>query len=175
MSPSIQDRSSQNSFDRSAGALKEEGSLRLIASLSAPEGLQDRVKEGLRSAPRQGTVIAWPFLSVDGRGWMQSAGMRAAAAAAIVVVIAGGGWEVYSHIQPASVPTAISMPEPLNGGGGFNSAGAKRVPQTLERPVVATPVIAEERVESGNSGAVAQKHAKRPAAKKRVPQAAPAR
>ena len=83
MSPSTEDR-----FDRSAGALAAEETLRMIAKLAAPEGLEDRMKAGLRSAPRRGAVIAWPSASTD--GWMRSAGMRAAAAAAIVLAVAGG-------------------------------------------------------------------------------------
>ena len=175
MSPSIQDRSSQNEFDRSAGALEEERTLRLIASLPAPEGIEDRVKAGLRSAPGQARIIAWPFKSVQGGRWMQNTGVRAAAAAAIVFVIAGGGWGVYSHIQPAPLPTAVSAPQPLNSGGGFNAAGAKRVPQTLEGPVVANPVIAKEKPGTENSGKVAGKHGKGHAAKKSVAPVAAAR
>jgi len=152
----------QNEFDRSAGALDAEDTLRLIASLPAPQGLEDRVKAGLHSAPHRAKIIVWPFSSVEGGRWMQSAGMRAAAAAAIVLVIAGGGWEVYSHIQPAALPTAVSSPQPLNGSGGFNAAGAKRVPQTPEGPVVATPVISKEKTQEGDGAVIPEKHKKRP-------------
>ena len=61
MNPSTEDR-----FDRNAGVLAAEETLRLIATLPAPAGLEDRVKAGLRSAPRRGTVISWPFVS-DGQ------------------------------------------------------------------------------------------------------------
>ena len=156
--------SAQNEFDRSAGALDAEKTLRLIAALPAPQGLEDRVKEGLHAAPRSAMVISWPF-SVDGGRWMQSAGMRAAAAAVIVMVIAGGGWGIYSHIQIAPSPAAVAAPQPINGGGTFNAAGAKRVPQTLQGPVVVTPAIAKEKQEPGKAVAIPQKH-HRPVAKK---------
>ena len=162
MSPS----SIQNEFDRSAGALDAESTLRLIASLPAPEGLEGRVKVRLQSVPSRARIIAWPFTSGEGGRWMQSAGMRAAAAAAIVLVIAGGGWEVYSHIQPAALPTAVSAPQPLNRSGGFNAAGAKRVPQTLDGPVVAAPVMSKEKEPADSNAVLPQKHSKRPAAKK---------
>jgi len=156
----------QDEFDLSAGALDEERTLRLIATLPAPEGLEERMKASLRSAPRRANVVVWPFSSAEDGRWMQRAGMRAAAAAAIVLLIAGGGWEVYSHIQPAPLPAAVSAPQPLNGGGGFNAAGAKRVPQTLEGPIVASPVIAKEKQKTEKTSAVVDKRSKRPAAKK---------
>jgi hypothetical protein len=168
MSPSIEDRSIQNEFDRSAVVLDAEQTLRLIASLPASEGIEDRVKRSLHSAPRQARIIAWPFPSADGGSWMRSGGMRAAAAAAIVLVIAGGGWEVYSHIRPAALPTAFSVPQVANGSGAFNSAGAKRVPQTLEGPVVASPVVAQKKQETEGTAGAAQKHNKRSLAKKSV-------
>ena len=126
--------SSENRFVRPAGPLTTEDTLRLIANLPAPEGLEDRVRAKLQSAPRRATVLAWPVGL--GGGWM-----RAAAAAAIVMVIAGGGWGVYSHIQVAPVPSAVVDPQPLNGAGRFSTAGAMHVPQTVEGPVVAAPVI----------------------------------
>lgn len=131
--------SNHGEFDRNSNALDAEQTLRLIATLPAPQGLEDRVKARLHRAPQRAAVIAWPFWSSDGARWMHSAGMRAAAAAAIVLVVAGGGWEVYSHIHIAPAPSAVAAPPMLNGAGNFSSAGARRVPQTLELPVVSTP------------------------------------
>jgi hypothetical protein len=149
MSPTAGDR-----FDRNAGALAAEETLRVIATMPAPEGLEDRVKSGLRVAPRSAKVIAWPFPSAE--GWMRSAGMRAAAAAAIVLAVAGGGWGVYSHIQVAPMPTAQVDPQSPNQTGRFSTAGAKHVPQTVEGPVVVAPVM--EKQETGKAQ-VRQKHA----------------
>lgn len=145
--------STENRFDRNAGALAAEETLRLIARLPAAEGLEDRVKAGLRAAPRRARVIAWPFSSAE--GWMHSAGARAAAAAAIVLVVAGGGWGVYSHIQVAPVPSAQVDPQTPNEAGRFSTAGAKHVPQTVDGTVVAAPVI--EKQETGKAQ-VQQKH-----------------
>ena len=127
---------SQNVFDSrsKSGAdvvRNAEDTLRLIASLPAPEGLEDRMIEGLRSAPRQGRVLSWPGLMSSNRDWL-----RTAAAAAIAFVIVGGGWGVYSRVQPGSV--SATMPQPTMGGG-FSNAGAVRVPQTLPAPQAAQP------------------------------------
>jgi hypothetical protein len=65
----------------------EEEILRLIASLPAPEGLEERVHATLRAAPRRGRVLAWPMALRPESSWM-----RTAAAAAIVFLVAGGGW-----------------------------------------------------------------------------------
>ena len=166
MSQSIQNSSSQNEFDRSAGALAEEKTLRLIAMLPAPEGLENRMKQGLSSAPGRARILAWPFSSPGAGRRIQSGGVRAAAAAAIVILIAGGGWGVYSHIQPAPVPSSAYGPLPPNGRGSFNAAGAKRVPQTLEGPVLVKPAIVKEKLENESTAGVSQKHGKRSAAKR---------
>lgn len=136
--------SSHNDFDRSAGAIEAENTLRLIATLPAPEGIEERVKAGLRSAPRQAKMIQWPLMAGSGSGWLHGSAMRAAAAAAIVLVVAGGGWEVYSHIRVAPEPAAVTMPQPIGGQRGFSTAGTRRVPQTLEGPVIAVPATKKQ-------------------------------
>ncbi len=158
MNPSIHDKS----FDRSADVADAEQTLRLVASLPAPKDLEERVKASLRTGHQRAEVVAWPFPSA-GRSWMQNAAMRTGAAAAIVLVIAGGGWEVYSHIQPAAVPTAVSAPQPLSGRGGFSTAGTKRVPQMLDEPPVALPVIEKQKADDA---VASRKHGKRTTAKK---------
>jgi len=167
MNLSMQENPAKNELNGSEAMSDAERTLRLIAALPAPEGLEERVKAGLRVAPRQAKVMLWPFLPMEGRRWMQRA-----ATAAIVLVIAGGGWGVYSHIQPAPLPTAVSAPQPLNGGGGFNAAAARRVPQTLQGPVVSTPALTTEKVGSGKSDGTVRKHGKRSGGKKSV-EAAP--
>ncbi len=109
-----------------------EETLRLIASLPAPKGLEERVQTVLDSAPRRGRVLTWPGTLRPQSGWM-----RSAAAAAIVFVVAGGGWGVYTKVEqvrfdqngPAKV---IVMPARMPGG--FGGAGAIRTPQTLPGP-----------------------------------------
>jgi hypothetical protein len=109
-----------------------EETLRLIARLPAPEGIEERVKAGLRAAPQfalpAGRALAWP--SPMAGGWI-----RAAAAAAIVCVVTGGGWGIYSRVQPGQPAQGIAGPR-LAAPGGFTEGGAVRRPQTLTGPVV---------------------------------------
>ena len=139
--------SSQNGFDRNTGAIEAEKTLRRIASLPAPEGLAERVKAGLRSSARETQLIRWPLAAGSRNRWMENSMMRAAAAAAIVIAVTGGGWEVYSHIQVAPEPAAIAAPPRISGQSGFSTAATRRVPQTLEAPVVAVPVKETEKLD----------------------------
>lgn len=168
MNPLTEDR-----FGRNAGMLAAEDTLRLIATLPAPQGLEDRVKAGLRSAHRRGTVISWPFSATG--SWMHSAGSKAAAAAAIVLAIAGGGWGVYSHIQVAPVPSAFIEPPLPSGAGRFSTAGAVHVPQTVEGPVIATPALEKQKQETWKASQIPQQHAakKKPGAHRNAPTTAP--
>ncbi|HEY2469870.1 MAG TPA: hypothetical protein VGI45_18770 [Terracidiphilus sp.] len=156
--------SSHNEYDRSAGAIEAEKTLRLIATLPAPEGIEDRLKAGLRSAPRQVQLISWPLAAGSRNSWMRNSAMRVAAAAAIVIVVAGGGWEVYSHIRVAPEPAAVTTPQPMGGRSGLSAAETKRVPQTLEGPVIAVPVTKKKT--AIHPGAISSTHSKRASAKK---------
>ena len=109
-----------------------EETLRLIASLPAPAGLEDRVHAALRGVPRGARVLAWPAISQS--GWM-----RTAAAAAIVFVIAAGGWGVYTRVEQGQPAKVIVMPPRMAGPGGFSSAGAMRTPQTITGPTAPAP------------------------------------
>ena len=125
----------------SYGMEEAEATLRLIAELPAPEGLEDRMKAALRAAPQTGRVLHWPGVPAQSRGWLDSALARSAAAAAIVFVVAGGGWSIYLHVQPAQAANVLAMPH-VAAPGGFSSAGAMRTPQTLNGPVLKHPVVA---------------------------------
>lgn len=107
-----------------------EQTLRLIATLPAPDGLADRVQQSLRNAPRSARVLYWP----SPRTWMSSAAVRGAAAAAIVCVVAAGGWRIYSRVPSAPSARVIEMPLRAPAAGGFSSANARRVPDTLQGP-----------------------------------------
>ncbi|MGA3334932.1 MAG: hypothetical protein ABSC62_12295 [Terracidiphilus sp.] len=132
-----------------------EETLRLIAGLSAPAGLEDRVHAALRAAPRRGRVLAWPsnlrLKMVPESNWM-----RTAAAAAIVFVVVGGGWGVYTRVQPGQPAKVIAMPPRIPAAGGFSGAGAIRTPQTLPGPAAPQPA---------NAGTAQPKGAKKPAAR----------
>jgi hypothetical protein len=129
-----------------------EDTLRLIARLPAPDGLADRVQSGLRDAPQAGRVLRWRAPLRPPGGWMHSSVARGAAAAAIVCMVAGGGWTIYSRVSPASSAKVIVMPQPTGpGGGGFAPAGAKRVPETLQGPVLTHPVVQDQPVVDNSS------------------------
>ncbi len=115
------------------GAAEE--TLRLIARLPAPQGLEDRVHAALLSAPRRGRILSWPSVPRLESNWM-----RSAAAAAIVFVVAGGGWGIYSRVQQPQAKVIV-MPH-VAPQGGFSSAGAMRTPNTLNGPVLAHPIPA---------------------------------
>jgi len=118
----------------SLGAADE--TLRLIAHLPPPQGLEDRVHVALLSRPLRGRILSWPSAPRLESNWM-----RSAAAAAIVFVVAGGGWGIYSHMQPPQAKVIV-MPMHVAPQGGFSSAGAMRTPNTLNGPVLAQPVLA---------------------------------
>jgi hypothetical protein len=128
-----------NDLGRNAVVIDAEQSLRLIASLPAPVGIEDRVKSGLRGSPLQTGVIAWPLSSPNRAGWAQVSYLRAAAAAAIVFVVAGVSWGVHARFGPAPAPAAEAVPQRIDGSGGLSPAGAKRTPKTVEGPRIAVP------------------------------------
>lgn len=138
-------RSSDSNRRESSGT--GEDTLRLIANLPAPAGFADRVKAGLATAPETGRILMWRGALTSPGGWMYSKVARSVAAAAIVGIVAGGGWQIYTHVQPAPSATVVAMPAPAGQqGGGFSSAGAKRVPETLQGPVLKHPVPPEVNV-----------------------------
>ena len=130
------DTTAMNESGRGSAADEVDATLRLVASLPAPDGLEDRVHAALRTAPRRGgRILEWPARFV-----MENAWMRSAAAAAIAFVVVGGGWGVYSRVQTAKV---IEMPSQVSApGGGFKNAGAKRTPETVTGPVISHPAAA---------------------------------
>jgi hypothetical protein len=156
--------STQNDPDGNGGAIDAEETLRLIASLPAPQGIEDRVKSAVGAAQRQSSVMSWPRSSSKRAAWTQVSGMRAAAAAAIVFVVAGGGWEVYSHIRVAPVPTAVAAPQRIDGGGGLSAAAARRTPKTLDGPKVAAPVNGKHKTGQDKTEVLPHGHVMRPLA-----------
>lgn len=111
-----------------------ESTLRLVARLRAPEGLEERVLDGLRSRKTTGRLLAWPVRVQPTAEWK-----RGAAAAAIALIVIGGGWGIYAHVQPR---TGGAIPARPGVGAGFSSAGAVRTPHTLVGPV-AVPTLEE--------------------------------
>lgn len=126
----------------SASGSDAEETLRLIASLPAPEGLEERVHAGLRSAPRRARILEWPTDGLLQTG-MAGSWMRGAAAAAIVLVVAGGGWGIYTRVQTVQPARELAMPAGAGSSAGFANAGAMRTPETLKTPVELHPVKPE--------------------------------
>jgi hypothetical protein len=124
--------------EREAASGSAEVTLRLIARIPAPEGLEDRVMAGLKTAPRAARVLHWPAVLQPATSWM-----RGAAAAAIVFVVAGGGWGIYTHVQPGQPARVITMPPHVGAAGGFSNAGAMRTPETLNGPMLTQPFVAQ--------------------------------
>jgi hypothetical protein len=157
----------QNSFSNhpvgSSELSSAESTLRLIASLPAPEGLEDRVRIRLAAAPLGGRILAWPAALRLNSGWM-----RSAAAAAIAFVVAGGGWGVYSRVHRPQPARVIVLTPRAPAQGGFASSGAMRTPQTLNGPVVAHP--AAQPAQGKVPAKIAQKpvHRARPAGADKV-------
>jgi hypothetical protein len=141
------------------GAGEAEETLRLIAGLAAPEGLEDRVQASLTQAPRTARVMPWPL----DRHWMHGTLARGAAAAAIVCFVAGGGWEVYSRVQPTQAPKVIAMPR-VATPGGFASANAMRTPKTVNGPTLTHPIGAKIPVHTPGKKPAGKKAAGSPAA-----------
>jgi hypothetical protein len=135
----VMNSSEDNSIAGASGFGEFEETLRLVARLEPPEGLEERVLAKMRTAPASGRarVLAWPVALRLDSPWM-----RSAAAAAIVAVVIGGSWGVYSRVQSIQPTRAITVPLHLSTQGGFSSAGAMRTPQTLNGPMVVHPVPA---------------------------------
>lgn len=115
-----------------------EETLRLVASLPAPAGLEERVHEALHSHPRSGRVLTWPA-RFRARIALDNDWVRATAAAAIVFVVVGGGWGVYSRVELNHPAKVFVLPSQMPASGGFSGAGAIRTPQTLPGPTVKPP------------------------------------
>lgn len=129
----------RNGSSNESGTSQAEDTLRLIARVPVPTGLEDRVHIRMRNAPARARILPWPVSSGSSAGWL-----RGTAAAAIVLVVAGGSWGIYSRVAPDHTMKGISGPR-IAGPGEFSQGGAVRRPQTLQGPVVVptqTPVVA---------------------------------
>ncbi|HLY41887.1 MAG TPA: hypothetical protein VKR52_11775 [Terracidiphilus sp.] len=142
----------ENGFAGRKEAPDAEETLRLIAGLPAPRGLEERVKRSLRMDSGGAKVMEWPAEFTPGQRWTQGPWVRCAAAAAIVLVVAGGSWGVYPHRQTTPAPKATVLPH-IPAAHGFENANAIRTPQTLQGPVV-------KKVPQGTGAKTSQKNTK---------------
>jgi len=127
----------QNQHDRARTAGSAEETLRIVAGLPAPEGLEDRVHSRLWTGPRPVLNSSLSFNTRNGFG----GAMRFAAAAAIVCVVFGGGWGVYSRVQPGPDAHMIGMPAAGGPARGFSTAGSAHTPDP--RPVLTRQIAPE--------------------------------
>jgi hypothetical protein len=118
-----------------------EDTLRLIAGLPAPDGLANRMRAGLRAAPRGGWILMGRGPLRPPGGWMYNSLIRGLAAAGIVCVVAGGAWRIYSRVQPAAKAVVVPASGASHGGSGFSTAGSRHIPETLQGPVLNHPVV----------------------------------
>ena len=119
-----------------------EETLRLIASLPAPDGLAERVQTRLRTESQSGRVLSFPR-SLVSAGWNYGNAMRGAAAAAIVCVVVGGGWRIYSRVQPGPSARVIVMPAPAGPPRGFSIGGSVHTPDPRPVPVPTRQAVAQ--------------------------------
>jgi hypothetical protein len=145
-----------------SGPGEAERTLRIIAGLPAPEGLEERIMDVLNNAPPTANVLPWR----QGKrgGWIGGSLVRGAAAAAIVFVVGGGSWTVYSRVHPPPAPKVIAMPR-VAASGGFATGGAMRTPQTLNGPTLAHPVKAPQGQAPAPAARKPQKRSKSAASK----------
>ena len=125
-----------NMSSNNSGISEAEQTLRVIASLPAPAGLEDRVHACLLAAPRQARILRWPGTAHTVSGWR-----RGAAAAAIVLVVGGGSWGVYSRVAPGQPAKGISGPR-MAGPGEFSQGGAVALYSALTHPQPVGGVVA---------------------------------
>jgi hypothetical protein len=150
MNSSDQNRWIESSGSGAPDAAEFEATLRLIAHLPLPEGLEDRLHATLRAAEHSTTapvrprILPRPQAARQLNAWIRSSLGRAAAAAAIVLVVVSGGWGIYSRVQPPQTAKTIVPPPRMSASGGLSSAGAMRTPKTLNGPMVAHPATASQ-------------------------------
>jgi hypothetical protein len=100
--------------------------LRRVATLPPPVGLEDRVHHRLRS--EQSTLPARSIWSL----WMPARRLQFAGAAMLVLALAGSTWRLYHTKNGAVViQPAPQTSSPATPGNSFGSAGAERHPSTL--------------------------------------------
>jgi hypothetical protein len=155
-----------NPMDSGPGANSGFDTLRLIAGLPAPAGLEERVHKALHAAPRGGRVLAWPA-RFRTKTVMESNWMRAAAAAAIVFVVVGGGWGVYTRVQTGQPGKVVVMPLRGPSSGGIAGAGAIRTPVTIPGPK-----IKEQKSPAATKPSAPKKHSAQPAVSRVAPKPA---
>jgi hypothetical protein len=83
--------------------------------------------------------------------WMPAQRIQFAAAAVLVVAVAGSTWSVYHSHPHAGMQTgngARTLSPAVQGSGGFGTAGAERVPPTLNP--IKVPTVPKKKPGAGH-------------------------
>lgn len=110
--------------------LEPDETLRLMAKMPAPEGLEERVQRRVDAEMLRGEEQRHSVWSL----WMPRRKLQFAGAAVLAAAVAGSAWSVY-HGQRAAGNAAVKQAAPAPAksaaGNGFTPAGAVAVPHTL--------------------------------------------
>lgn len=107
--------------------------LRLVAKMRAPEGLEDRVQRRLDAEMLRGEERRHSVWSL----WMPGRKLQFAGAGLLAVAVAISSWSVYhgqrtaANAGNAAAKQAAPAPAKSAAGSGFTPAGAVAVPHTL--------------------------------------------
>jgi len=117
----------RNSMETGEGArLEAEDTLRMVAALSPPEELTDRIharlQAELRAPARRGF---WAY-------WQPAQRFQFAAAAGLAATVAISTWTVYHRqLPPGTGSRTVHPAARMRPNAGFGTAGVVRVPPTL--------------------------------------------
>jgi len=115
----------EHRFDHQA-----EDTLRLLATLPPPAGLEDRVH--LRVDARIRTAEYAPTPRSIWSLWMPSRRLQFAGAAILVMALAGSTWSAYHTKSGQAVIQPVTQPaSPTTPANSFGTAGAEGRPSTL--------------------------------------------
>lgn len=109
-----------------------EETLRMVAGMPAPDGLEERVQQRLDAELKRSERVRHSLWSL----WMPARKLQYAAAGVLAAAVAISSWSVYHGQRMAANANAASKqaaPAPAKGtaGSGFTPAGAVGVPHTL--------------------------------------------
>lgn len=118
--------------------LEAEETLRMVAKLPAPAGLEERVQRRLNAEPLGREVRRFSIWSL----WMPGRKLQFAAAGVLATAVAISSWSVYHGRQQAAnanaAKQAVAAPAKSTAGSGFAPANAVAVPRTIA-PIRVTP------------------------------------
>ncbi len=114
-----------NATVNSTGPTAAEQTLRLVARLAEPEGLNERVLHKLAVARAEAPGRSFWSL------WLPMQRVQYAAAALLVIAVAGSTWGVYRTAPASNLPVENKPATQSAPSAGFGSAGAERRPATI--------------------------------------------